>query len=137
MTFETPDQSPIQRYDFDALILLQKYHTGLDTPGSILRPFGMPYFSDWYMTIFLGNYSDFSIMLSALSVDEQKNKFQQREGLVQLCAIFLPIIGAKFFHQKGNPAHPSFPQKGIKTPREVEYRYFISLLVFPVLFVSK
>jgi len=97
ISFEEPDQSPLHGYE--SYLMRHKWANGMDIPGGMGRPMGMPYFSDWYMAIYLGNYTDFMKMVDALDKDELKKQLNKRESLIQLCAIFLPIVGARVFRK--------------------------------------
>ena len=65
MTYETPDQSPLGAADYDTYQIKHSYQ--MDAPGSHFRPYGMVYFSDWYLSLFLGNLTDFESMISGMS----------------------------------------------------------------------
>jgi len=97
ISYEEPDQSPLQGYE--SYLMRHKWANGMDIPGGMGRPMGMPYFSDWYMAIYLGNYTDFIKMVDELTKEELKKQLNKRESLIQLCAIFLPIVGARVFRK--------------------------------------
>lgn len=121
ITYDTPDQSTLKD-GYDAFILRFKHTVFMDTPGGKSRPNGMPYLSDWYMTLYLGNLTDFNNMISGMTKEELDKKLQQREGIVQLCAIFLPIVGARWHFSENCPRLPIFLQHGHRIPRFPEYR---------------
>ena len=65
---------------------------------------------------------DFNEMIAGMTEQELATKLKQREGILQLCAIFLPVVGAFILQQDSNPVSPCFHQPGRETPRLSEFR---------------
>ena len=52
--YEAPDQSPFEPGDHNWKLMMARHVYMMDTPGSKFRRCGTSYFSDWYMTLYLG-----------------------------------------------------------------------------------
>eukprot|EP00088_Acartia_fossae_P012865 TRINITY_DN1665_c0_g1_i1.p1 TRINITY_DN1665_c0_g1~~TRINITY_DN1665_c0_g1_i1.p1 ORF type:complete len:484 (-),score=131.38 TRINITY_DN1665_c0_g1_i1:879-2330(-) len=98
VSYEEPDQSPLTGYD--AQIMREKWSCGMDMPGGTARTQGLKHFSKWYLAIFLGNFDEFMNIVDRLSPEELKQQLKKREGVLQLSAIFLPVIGARVLGRK-------------------------------------
>ena len=63
-----------------------------------------------------------SLMLEKMSKEEIMMKLQQREGILQYCAIFLPVLGASMLNKHEYNPHQYFLQTGTKHVRTIESR---------------
>lgn len=97
VSYEDTCQSPIIDI-YDAQLLREKWSSGMDMPHSMNRPCGMRYFSPEFMAAFLGNFDDYIRIIEKKSPKEIKTMLNKREGYLNLSPIFLPIIGARIFH---------------------------------------
>ena len=55
----------------------------MDFPGNYLNPLGLNYFSDFFMSIYLGNFEDFMEIINKMSKDELENALKERVGYLQ------------------------------------------------------
>ena len=61
---------------------------------------GFGYFTNWFMSIFLGNYEDFENILKFLPKERVKSQLKMRESWMQFSAIFVVVAGARIFWRK-------------------------------------
>jgi len=114
VTYQDPeDLSPLNP-GYESYLIRYKYGTGFDAPGSLLRPNGMPYFSQWYMSLYYGNYTEIVRMITSIPTEDRNKLLKKREGMSKLCAIFLPVIGARSLHREGVPKQPYFEYRHIE-----------------------
>ena len=67
----------------------------IDLPGSKYNPIGQGYYSDLFIHMFFGNYSDFNKHIEKLSEQELKKALAAREGYPQFSPVFAPVIGRR------------------------------------------
>ena len=122
MTYETPDQTPIRPDSYEDLIMMKRHESYMDAPGSKYRPNGGWYLSNWYLTLFLGNFTDFDKMTKLMSQQELGMKLKQREGILQRPVILLPVLGAQMFPRERFGTPPFFNQPRRDSLRQIEFR---------------
>ena len=66
---------------------------GIDLPGSRYNPLGMGYFSDFFMDMFFGNFTEFMEHVNKLSSISLKKAMKRREGFCRFNPVFAPIEG--------------------------------------------
>ena len=66
---------------------------GIDLPGSRYNPLGMGYFSDFFMDMFFGNFTEFMEHVNKLSSISLKKAMKRREGFCRFNPLFAPIEG--------------------------------------------
>ena len=86
ITYEESDQSPVK--GLEAFLLSTDLGTGLDNSPVYAH------LSDWYKTLFRGDYEKFLSILHDLSENEIKVLLTKRETLYNVPAVFHPINGA-------------------------------------------
>ncbi len=78
--------------------LMDKCSLEIDLPGSKYNPIGQGYYSDLFIHMFLGNYSDFIQHIEKLSDQELKRALAAREGYPQFSPVFAPVIGRRMIY---------------------------------------
>ena len=77
---------------------------GLDLPGSKHCPFGhLQYFSNFFIDIFFGNYTEFIDHVNSLLSEELERALKRREGYCQFSPVFSPLIGLKLEEKESSP----------------------------------
>jgi len=94
VAFDHPDQSPLKISSLEGSLIQDIWEDGMDRPGGFFAPEGLPYLSNWYMNIYLGNYDAFMQTISTMSSDIIAKYLMKRETVLLHSAIFLPILGA-------------------------------------------
>ena len=77
------------------------------------------------MNLYLGNLTEINKMVAGMSKQELLKKLDQREGMLQLCGLHLPVVGALGLHKdksQGVRKSPFFFQPGREVPRIIEFR---------------
>ena len=78
--------------------LMDKCSLEIDLPGSKYNPIGQGYYSDLFIHMFFGNYSDFIQHIEKLSEQELKRALNAREGYPQFSPVFAPVIGRRMIY---------------------------------------
>jgi len=95
ISYQDPDQSSLKT-GYEGQLLKEKWCCGMDMPHG-KTGLGYGYFTNWFMSIFLGNYDDFENILKFLPKDRVKAQLRMRESWMQFSAIFVVVAGAKIF----------------------------------------
>lgn len=96
--------------------LMRKIHVnGLDLPGSKDNPYGMSYFSDFFIDMFFGNFTEFMDHVNKLSKQELEKVLTKREGYCQYSPLFSPVIGSRMIDLDGNPNLTTSDKQKIKS----------------------
>eukprot|EP00088_Acartia_fossae_P027285 TRINITY_DN28025_c0_g1_i1.p1 TRINITY_DN28025_c0_g1~~TRINITY_DN28025_c0_g1_i1.p1 ORF type:complete len:455 (+),score=128.19 TRINITY_DN28025_c0_g1_i1:51-1415(+) len=94
-TTRDPDLTPSNDF-YDAYIKDNMICMGVDAPGSYHAPLGLGYFNEFFMSMFLGNYSDFEEIFQGMVLHKDMRKvFATRYGYLKLTPIFVPISGLR------------------------------------------
>jgi len=99
ITYKNPDQSSLKS-GYDAQLLREMWASGMDMPLQHSAASGFGYFTNWFMSIFLGNYEDFENILKFLPKERVKSQLKMRESWMQFSAIFVVVAGARIFWRK-------------------------------------
>ena len=86
---------------------------GLELPGNRHNPLGMPYFIDFFMDMFFGNFTEFMQHLK-MSPEELKKALQCREGFWHYSPLFAPIEGLRMLETDYDPTLSEKARKEIK-----------------------
>lgn len=103
VTFENPKLPAGNCTDEEDNLMRQIHCNGIDLPGSKVNPNGMGYFSDFFIDMYFGNYTEFIDHVNLLSKQELKKVLTKREGYCQYSPLFSPIIGTRMVDLDGNP----------------------------------
>eukprot|EP00088_Acartia_fossae_P062102 TRINITY_DN7476_c0_g1_i2.p1 TRINITY_DN7476_c0_g1~~TRINITY_DN7476_c0_g1_i2.p1 ORF type:complete len:396 (+),score=63.20 TRINITY_DN7476_c0_g1_i2:63-1250(+) len=95
-TMEEPDPTPIENL-YDAFIQDNYISRGVDAPGSLFAPYGLGYFDEFYMSMFLGNYTDFMEITSSMTKEQLDKALRTRVGYLKHTPIFIPIVGQRMY----------------------------------------
>jgi hypothetical protein len=68
---------------------------GIDLPGCKDNTLGSGYFSNFFIDIFFGNYTEFIEHIDSLSKSQLRKTLKRREGYCQFSPVFAPILGLK------------------------------------------
>eukprot|EP00088_Acartia_fossae_P054744 TRINITY_DN6315_c0_g1_i11.p1 TRINITY_DN6315_c0_g1~~TRINITY_DN6315_c0_g1_i11.p1 ORF type:complete len:388 (-),score=89.16 TRINITY_DN6315_c0_g1_i11:313-1476(-) len=93
-TLKEPKLTPITDC-YEGFIVDRLYDSGVDLPGSKVSTFGLGYFDELFMSMFLGNYEDFKEIIESMSVEQLNLALKTRVGYFQVTPIFVPIMGFK------------------------------------------
>ena len=109
VSYEESDQTPVFGSEVFGLI-----H---DVGYTDYDPVGSPHLSDWLKAIYCGDYEKFLGFIQGLSEDEVKKLLSKRESLMNQCAIFHVVLGARIFYSN----HPSV------IPEQIRQRFFLNV----------
>ena len=76
-------------------LIKQIFFYGLELPGSKLNLYGMGYFSDFFIDMYFGNYTEFIAHVKSLSSQDLKRELERREGHCQYSPLFASILGIR------------------------------------------
>lgn len=111
-----PNRGPEKKNDdpWIRIIAERAFIDGLELPGNRHNPLGMPYFSDFFMDMFFGNYTEFMQHIDKMSPKELKKALQCREGSWQYSPLFAPIEGLRMLETDYDPTLSEKARKEIK-----------------------
>ena len=95
-----PDGKPTSEED----CLMRYLHCNcIELPGCKINPNGMGYFSDFFIDIYFGNFTEFREHVISLPKEEIKKTLERREGYLQYSPIFPAVIGTRMIVLQLNP----------------------------------
>ena len=123
VSFKDPDIFLVKYYenltgvkkDIFVKRLMTKCSPNIDLPGSKYNPIGQGYYSDLFINMFFGNYSDFIQHIEKLSKQELKRTLAAREGYPQFSPVFAPVIGRRMIYIEQLPWLTKQNVKDIRT----------------------
>ena len=106
VSYENPkipeDKCSEEEYEIMAHI----FNYGIDIPGSKYNLTGnMQYYSEFFIDMFFGNYTEFLEHVEGKSEKELKTLLNKREGHCQYSPIFAPILGIKMVCLENNQSY--------------------------------
>lgn len=97
--YQDPDQTPIID-DEEMYKMNSTWKYKMDMPGGHKRDsFGHGYYSELFLSVYLGNYLDFMKIISKMSKKELNEQFQRREGYFHLSLVAASILGSINLHE--------------------------------------
>jgi len=121
VVYQDPAQTPIT--DDDKMFEMnQSWKHKLDIPGGLDRDsFGHGYYSEFFLSVYLGNYGDFFSIICRMSKKELDRQLQSREGYFSISPVSAAILGAITLHEEFKE-NSNF--MGLKVSKELPRRMY-------------
>jgi len=106
VVYQDPAQTPI--IDDDAMYEMNNtWKYKMDIPGGMDRDsFGHGYYSEFFLSVYLGNYVDFYKIISRMSKKELEEQLQRREGYFSISPVSAAILGSINLHEEFSGISP-------------------------------